>query len=286
MTMPKFTSYMISQQPDQTAYLLNKLAEGRGGGGDGTLYDTTGQNTDGAMTQKATTNAIATKANAIAVGQALAGKVDKETGKGLSSNDFTNEELEKLNGIQAGAEVNVQSDWDQTDTSADDYIKNKPTIPAGAVLYPSTGQNTDGAMTQKASSDLFNNAVYVGTGSAGTLTPWVDTSDIVNEAVTKAKLAGSAATGNKLEIWHGNNVDMNNLTTSGIHRFYTPISNGPSGSYQYCTMLVLNYGEDFRCSQYFTGLQDDGTGIVAVRFSYHNNGNRAWSSWKTLAQWP
>lgn len=35
----------------------------------------------------------------------------------------------KLNGIQAGAEVNVQSDWAQTDTGADDFIRNKPSIP-------------------------------------------------------------------------------------------------------------------------------------------------------------
>ena len=37
----------------------------------------------------------------------------------------------KLNGIAAGAEVNVQADWNQTNTSAADYIKNKPTIPTG-----------------------------------------------------------------------------------------------------------------------------------------------------------
>lgn len=36
----------------------------------------------------------------------------------------------KLDGIAAGAEVNVQSDWNQATTTADDYIKNKPTIPA------------------------------------------------------------------------------------------------------------------------------------------------------------
>lgn len=35
----------------------------------------------------------------------------------------------KLDGIEAGAEVNVQADWNQTDTTKDDYIKNKPTIP-------------------------------------------------------------------------------------------------------------------------------------------------------------
>lgn len=35
----------------------------------------------------------------------------------------------KLATIAQGAEVNVQSDWNQTNTSADDFIKNKPTIP-------------------------------------------------------------------------------------------------------------------------------------------------------------
>ena len=35
----------------------------------------------------------------------------------------------KLDGISASAEVNVQSDWSQSDTTADDYITNKPSIP-------------------------------------------------------------------------------------------------------------------------------------------------------------
>lgn len=61
--------------------------------------------------------------------QDISGKVDKETGKGLSTNDYTTAEKNKLAGIAAGAEVNVQSDWSQSDSSADDYIKNKPAIP-------------------------------------------------------------------------------------------------------------------------------------------------------------
>lgn len=36
----------------------------------------------------------------------LDGKVDKETGKGLSTNDYTTAEKNKLNGIQSGAQVN------------------------------------------------------------------------------------------------------------------------------------------------------------------------------------
>lgn len=49
----------------------------------------------------------------------------------------------KLNGIASGAEVNVQSDWNQTTTTADDYIKNKPTIPQ--VLNAPYGNETDAA---------------------------------------------------------------------------------------------------------------------------------------------
>ena len=52
-------------------------------------------------------------------------KVDKVSGKGLSTNDYTSTEKTKLAGIEAGAEVNVQGDWAQNDTTADDYIKNR-----------------------------------------------------------------------------------------------------------------------------------------------------------------
>ena len=44
-----------------------------------------------------------------------------------TDNNFTTTLLNKLNGISAGAEVNVQSDWSVTTTSSDAYIKNKPT---------------------------------------------------------------------------------------------------------------------------------------------------------------
>ena len=40
--------------------------------------------------------------------------------------------------VAAGPEANVQSDWNQTNSSADDYIKNKPTIPSGKGVYYGT----------------------------------------------------------------------------------------------------------------------------------------------------
>jgi hypothetical protein len=60
---------------------------------------------------------------------AEAGKVDTVAGKGLSTEDYTTEEKTKLSGIESGAEVNVQADWNQSDNTKDDYINNKPSIP-------------------------------------------------------------------------------------------------------------------------------------------------------------
>ena len=60
----------------------------------------------------------------------LDNKVDKVAGKGLSTEDFTTAEKTKLAGIAAGAEVNVQSNWNEADSTSDAFIQNKPSIPA------------------------------------------------------------------------------------------------------------------------------------------------------------
>ena len=57
---------------------------------------------------------------------ALDGKVDKVAGKGLSENDFTDAEQAKLASVTAGAEPNVQPDWNEVSSSSDAFIKNKP----------------------------------------------------------------------------------------------------------------------------------------------------------------
>ena len=55
----------------------------------------------------------------------------------------------KLNGIATEAEVNVQSDWSETDTSSDAYIKNKPTIPTvgNGALTVKAGTSASGSFT-------------------------------------------------------------------------------------------------------------------------------------------
>ena len=65
---------------------------------------------------------------------AVTNKVDKVSGKVLSTNDYTTVEKNKLAGIATGAEVNVQADWSVTDAGSDAYIKGKPAaMPASDV---------------------------------------------------------------------------------------------------------------------------------------------------------
>ena len=49
-----------------------------------------------------------------------------------TDNNFTDADKSKLTGIESGAEVNVQSNWNETDTDSDAYIQNKPTLAAVA----------------------------------------------------------------------------------------------------------------------------------------------------------
>ena len=46
---------------------------------------------------------------------------------------MTPEQFNKLKGIEEGAEVNVQADWNQTDNTKDDFIKNKPDLTESAL---------------------------------------------------------------------------------------------------------------------------------------------------------
>jgi len=60
-------------------------------------------------------------------------KVDVREGYDLSENSFSDEEKEKLSAIEAGAEVNVASDWAEADENSDSYIKNKPSLSSVAL---------------------------------------------------------------------------------------------------------------------------------------------------------
>ena len=131
---------------------------------------------------------------------ALADKVDKETGKGLSTNDYTTAEKTKLAGIAEGAEVNVQSNWAQTTTTADDYIKNKPTLGTAAAknatdTYNATGTDvTTGKAVAAALATLPEPMVFKGSlGTGGTITTLPTASSSNKGYVYKVITAGTYA---------------------------------------------------------------------------------------------
>lgn len=155
-------------------------------------------------------------------------KVDKVSGKTLSTNDLTNslktsyddavskkhthankavldnttasfttEEKTKLSGIAAGAQVNVQSDWDETTTSAAAFIKNKPTIPS-------------------ATSQLKNDSDYT-------------TSEFVTNALKS-----------KVDIKEGWDLSENNLTAALI----TKINNADAKTHTHSNYATLENIEE------------------------------------------
>lgn len=73
-----------------------------------------------------------------------------------TDNNFTTTEKNKLSGIEAGAEVNVQSDWNVTDSSSDAYIKNKPTIPTVPTNVSSFTNDSGYLTSQKITLTLYN----------------------------------------------------------------------------------------------------------------------------------
>ena len=129
-----------------------------------------------------------------AVFDALANKVDKETGKGLSEEDFTMAEKNKLAGIEAGAQVNVNADWNAT--TGDAEILNKPTIPSVTDFVPYTGAVADVDLgTHKLTAkDLVVNHPS-GSGDAATITKGGN-----GEALKVVKSSGS---GNAASITGG-----------------------------------------------------------------------------------
>lgn len=92
-------------------------------------------------------------------------KVDKIAGKGLSTEDYTTAEKSKLAGIQAGAEVNVNADWNAV--SGDAQILNKPTIPAQYNPTAGTGVSITGTYPNQTITNTAPDQVVALTAGTG-----------------------------------------------------------------------------------------------------------------------
>lgn len=101
-----------------------------------------------------------------------------------TDNNFTTTEKTKLAGIANGAEVNVQSDWNVTNTSSDAFIKNKPTNVSAFTNdagYIATETDPTVPAWAKATNKPTYTASEVGALSSSTVIP-SKTSDLTNDS--------------------------------------------------------------------------------------------------------
>ena len=222
-------------------------------------------------------------------------KVDKVSGKGLSTNDYTTAEKDKLSGIAPCAEVNIQSDWDETDETSSAFIKNKPT-------YSEATTNSNGLMSKfdKAKLDSTNIAYATCTTTAETSEKEITISENLNWSLkagaiicvkyTNTNTASNCTlnvhgTGAK-QVWYNNAVNTGNSNMvfgyANRHICYiydgtywvwmghsldnnTTYSNVSLGQgYGTCTTAAATTAKAVTLSSYalVTG------GIVAVKFTY------------------
>jgi len=89
---------------------------------------------------------------------------------GSTTHKFTNaSDITRLSGVAAGAEVNVNADWNSS--SGDSQILNKPTLTSGTVTSVATsGGLTGGTITSTGTLSLANTAVSAGSYTLSSIT--------------------------------------------------------------------------------------------------------------------
>lgn len=176
----------------------------------------------------------------------LSGKVDKETGKGLSSNDYTSTEKTKLAGIASGAQVNVLEGIQKNGTTV--TITNKianisvPTktsditndsgfitaedVPEGAVASATTpkmdGTAAVGTETAFARGDHVHpkdtskanlaSPTFTGTPKAPTAAAGTNTTQLATTAFVQTAVSGKA---NSADVYTKTEVDSK--LTGALH---------------------------------------------------------------------
>lgn len=123
--------------------------------------------------------------------------------------NFTTVLKTKLDGIEEGAEVNVQADWNQTNNTLDDYIKNKPSLAAVATSGSYADLSGTPDLTLKA--DLVDGKI-----PTSQLPSYVD--DVI-ELISIQSTPPTGVTGNQ----YFNTTD-NKIYTYGASAWENPVS--------------------------------------------------------------
>jgi hypothetical protein len=135
----------------------------------------------------------------------------------------------KLDGITAGAEPNVQPDWNEADNTQDSFIRNKPTIPAAYTLPAATTSALGG--------------VSVGTGLA------VNAAGVLTNAYSYTLPAAAAGTLGGVKVGNGLAVTADgtlSVSSSGALTFKgakLPSDTAPAGAAKGDTYVMSAAGQ-------------------------------------------
>jgi hypothetical protein len=194
-------SAMSSYKPKQTAVVDPTTA-----GTAVEFIDSISQDADGVIspTKKAIPNAVASS-----------------SGTGGSAGLMTGADKEKLDDIEAGAQVNVQSDWSQSSSSADDYIKNKPTALSDftdditSQTYVGAGTGSDAPISGAGVKDALDTLDVTIEGTAGTdkTAAVTQTNGVVSVTYRDIQIAESQVTNLGTDL--GNKADKVSSATNG-----------------------------------------------------------------------
>jgi hypothetical protein len=174
----------------------------------------TGTNTgDQDLSGYATTTSLATKANTSDVTNSLAGKVDKVTGKELSSNDFTTAEKNKL------AAITGTNTGDQTTITGNAGTASKLATPKNINGIPFDGSNdinVPAAAGTLTGTTLNSTVTGSSLTSIGTLANLTVTNPIVGSITGNSATATSATTaGNITATSNTTLTTLSSLTSVG-----------------------------------------------------------------------
>ena len=180
-----------------------------------------------------------------------------------TDNNYTTTEKDKLSGIAAGAEVNVQSDWNETRATEDTYIRNKPSIPSKTSdLTNDSGFITDAGVTS------FNGSTGAITYTAPVTSVNGDTGDVTVSVPTKTSdLTNDSGfttnTGTVTSVATGVGLSGGTITESGTISVALQ-DETPS------TLTAAAMGSTSN-RQYAVGLDAEGNLSVNVPWTYSDN---------------
>lgn len=145
---------------------------------------------------------------------------------------FTTEQATKLSGIATGAEVNVQSNWTESNSSSDAFIQNKPVLGALAAKDTIDIADINATGTPGETTYLRGDGAWETTPSGGS-TEWGDiTGDIVDQTDLQNALDDkydadnpsgfTNNTGTVTSVGAGNGLNFTSITASGDVTLGTP----------------------------------------------------------------